>query len=211
MSKDYRTQAAGRVAARRRPETGLDYLWKLDESLRYWYTAAETKAQVTLTLDVVFLAFFTGSILTKRDDVAKTVTAFGPETWVFLAGMAAGVVGSIFCAIGCLMARGVLPHRIRMALAEHKVDPRQGHTYKPEVARAFAHLAELKPEQFVKQMRGIGPQFVVQALATDHIAWSKNIRRKHRLVNLAFILTGVALCSFLCVGVSYLIRVALAA
>jgi hypothetical protein len=149
--------------------------------------------------------------LTNRDEMAKTVTVFGPETWVFLAGMAVGVVGSIFCTVACLMARGVWPNRIRKALVDHMVDPSRGDTYMPEVALAFAHLAELKPELFAKQMRGIGPQFVVQALATDHIAWSRNIRTKHRLVNWAFILTGFALGFFLCTWVSYLIRVALAA
>lgn len=50
----------------------VDYLRKLDESLRYWYSAADTKAQVALTLNGVFLAFLTGSVLTSGDKVAKT-------------------------------------------------------------------------------------------------------------------------------------------
>jgi hypothetical protein len=37
-----------------------DHQWKLDDHLRYWYSAAETKAQVVLTLNGVFLAFLTG-------------------------------------------------------------------------------------------------------------------------------------------------------
>src|SRR4051812_48346973 len=206
MSRDYRTPSLGRPTAPRRPETAVEYLWKLEESLRYWYSAAETKAQIALTLNGAFLAFFTGSILTNRSKVAETVAVFGVETWVFLAAMAAAVVGAIGCAVGCLMARGVWPRRIRQALTTHRVDPARGDTYQPEVAVAFAPLAELDPELFAARMRGIGPPFVVRALATDHIAWARNIRIKHRLVNWAFILTGAALGFFLGVGVSYLIR-----
>ena len=73
--------------------TPVEYLWKLEESLRYWYSAAETKAQVVVTLNGVFLAFVTGSILTNSDKAALTLTVFGPETWMFLAGMAAGSPG----------------------------------------------------------------------------------------------------------------------
>jgi hypothetical protein len=193
------------------PETSVAYLRELEESLRYWYSAAETKAQVVLTLNGIFLAFLTGSMLTNRDKVTPTVAIFGPETWVFLAGMAAGLAGSILCAVACLMARGVWPRKVRKDLRDYRVDPDLADTYKPEVTVFFSHLAQLQPKHFVEQMRAIGPQFVVQALASDHIGWSKYILTKHRLVNGAFILTGIALGFFLCVGVSYLIRVGLAA
>lgn len=58
-------------------------------------------------------------------------------------------------------------------------------------------------------MRTIDPEFVVQALAGDHVEWSVFIGRKHRWVNRAFVLTGFTLALFLCVGVSYVIRVSL--
>ena len=124
--------------------------------------------------------------------------------------MAAGVAGAIFCAIWCLMARGCRSKEIDKTFADYAVDPDRGDTYRPEITVFFANLARLRPEHFVEQMRAIGPQFVVQALATDHIDWSRKILDKHRLVNAAFSLTGVALGFFLCVGVSYLIRMALA-
>jgi hypothetical protein len=209
MPSDHRTRLAGRFATPHRSEAGAEYLRKLEESLRYWYSAAETKAQVVLTLNGVFLAFLTGSVLTSGDKAAKTVTVFGPETWAFVAGLAAGIAGAIFCAIRCLVARGCRSKDINKTFAQYEVDPEQGDTYIPEVSVFFAYLAQLRPEHFVKQMRAIGPQFVVQALATDNILWSKSILAKHRWVNLAFSLTGIALGFFLCVGVSYLIRVSL--
>jgi hypothetical protein len=209
MPRDHRTGLVGRVATPDRPETAVEYLRKLEESLRYWYSAAEMKAQVALTRNGVFLAFLTGSVLTSGDKAATTVAVFGPETWAFVAGLAAGIAGAIFAAVRCLVARGCRSKDINKTFAHYDVDPERGDTYSPEVSVFFAYLAELRPEHFVKQMRAIGPQFVVQALATDHVLWSRYILAKHRWVNLAFSLTGVALGFFLCVGVSYLIRVSL--
>jgi hypothetical protein len=57
----------------------------------------------------------------------------------------------------------------------------------------------------------INHQFVVRALASMNVEWSKAIRRKHRWVNRAFVLTGVALGFFICMSVSYLVRVSLTA
>jgi hypothetical protein len=207
--------STGSLAANDQPPgseaAGAKYLRELEESLRYWYSAAETKAQVVLTLNGVFLAFLSGSLLTNRERLKPTVGVFGPETWGLLAGMAAALVGSIVCAVACLMARGVWPWEVNKDLAAYEVRPDRPETYRPEVTVFFAHLAELRPEPFVKQMtKEVGPEFVVRALASDHILWSKYIRTKHRWVNGAFILTGMTLGFFVGVGVSYLIRVAFA-
>lgn len=193
------------------PAVAVEYLRKLEDSLRSWYQAADTKAQVALTLNGVFLGFVTGSILTNRGDVARTVTDFGPETWGLLAAMAAGLAGAIGCAVACLAARGVGRARARRKLARHGVDKHRADTYAPEVTVFFTHLAELQPDRFAERMRTIDQPFVIQALASDHVEWSVFIGRKHRWVNRAFILTGVTLALFLGVGVSYLVRVTLGA
>jgi hypothetical protein len=141
--------------------TAVEYLRELRESLRYWYTAAETKAQVVVTLNGVFLAFVTGSILANRDKAALTVTVFGPETWVFLAGMAAGVAGSVCCAVVCLMARGVgagWPWTRR-----RKGEPARAGPYQAEDTVSFAALARLQPDDFADQLLSINPPFVVEA------------------------------------------------
>jgi hypothetical protein len=191
--------------------TAADHQWKLEDSLRYWYSAAETKAQVVLTLNGVFLAFITGSILANREAAARTIAIFGAETWVFIAGMSMGSAGSITCAVCCLLARGVRAKRTREVLYRYGVDPDRADTYVPEVAIFFADLAELRPDLYAERMLLINHQFVVRALASMNVEWSKAIRRKHRWVNRAFVLTGVALGFFICMSVSYLVRVSLTA
>ena len=190
--------------------TAIDYQWKLEDILRYWYSAAETKAQVVLTLNGIFITFVTGSILANREAVAQTVAIFGAETWTFMAGMSMGSAGSIACAVVCLMARGVQAKRTQELLNRYMVDPNRADAYVAEVATFFADLAELRPDLYADLMLSINSQFIVRALASTHVEWSKAIRRKHRWVNRAFILIGVALGFFICVSVSYLARASLA-
>ena len=141
----------------------------------------------------------------------KLSQIFGAETWTFMAGMSIGSVGSITCAVVCLMARGVQAKRTQELLNRYRVDPNRADTYVPEVATFFADLAELRPDLYADLMLSINPPFIVCALASTHIEWSKAIRRKHRWVNRAFILIGFALGFFICVSVSYLTRASLAA
>jgi hypothetical protein len=101
--------------------------------------------------------------------------------------------------------------RIREVFDRYQVDPDRAETYAPEVTVFFADLAELRPDRYAERMLLTDPQFRIRALASAHVEWSKSIRRKHRWVNRAFVLTGVALGFFICVGVSYLVRVGLAA
>jgi hypothetical protein len=98
----------------------------------------------------------------------------------------------------------------REVLRRYGVKPDQANTYAPEVTVFFAFLAELKPNRFAERMLSIDQQFVVKALASDHIAWSRQILHKHRWVDRAFIFTGITLGFFICVAVSYMIRVGLA-
>jgi hypothetical protein len=191
-------------------DVAVEHLRSLQDSLRYWYQTADTKAQVVLTINGLFLTVLAGSILTRRDDVARTVTVFGPETWVLLAGTAAGFVASIFCAVMCLAPRGVQPQRERRDFDRYGVEPNQVDTYKPEVTVFFALVAQLQPEQFAKRMRSIDKQFVVNALASDTVVWSREILHKHRWVERAFIFTAITLGFFMCVAASYVIRISLA-
>ena len=190
------------------PDYGLalEYLRDLESGLRYWYQAADTKAQVVLAIDGVILAVLGGSVLTNRADVVGTVTVFGPETWVFLAGMAAAFALSVICAVACLVARSLHRKRVREAFAHYRVDPARGETYQPEVTAFFLHLAALQTEPFTERMRRVDQRFVLRALASSPVYFSKNVLKKHRWVNRAFILTGVGLGFFLCLGVSYLLR-----
>jgi hypothetical protein len=185
----------------------LDYLRHLEEGLRYWYQAAEIKAQVVLAINGALVAFLGGSLLGNRGDVAQTVAVFGPETWLFLAGLTVAFALSITCAVFCLIARGLRRQRVRAEFAHWEVDPTDAATYVPEVTGFFLYLAALEPAPFTERMGTVDPPFVLRALSSNRIRFARNILHKHRWVNRAFICTGIGLGFFLCLGISYLVRV----
>jgi hypothetical protein len=185
----------------------VEYLRHLESGLRFWYQAADIKAQVVLAINGALVALVGGSLLGNRDDVARTVAVFGPETWVFLVGMTAAFALSIACAVICLVARGLRGRGVREEFADYRVDPSDAKTYVPEVTGFFLQLASLQPKPFTERMRTVDPSFVLQALSSNRIRFATNILHKHRWVNGAFICTGVGLGFLLCLGVSYLIRV----
>jgi hypothetical protein len=190
--------------------TALAYLRDLEGGLRYWYQAAEIKAQVVLAIDGALLALLSGALLGNRDDVARNVAVFGPETWVFLAGMTVGFALSIACALRCLVARGLRRKWVIEAFGRYRVDPTQAATYAPEVTAFFLYLAALQPEPFTQRMWTVDPPFVLRALASDRVRSAGNVLHKHQWVNAAFVCTGVGLGCVLGLGVSYLTRVVLA-
>jgi hypothetical protein len=199
-STDDRTSVSTQQAA-------LDYLRDIEADLRHWYRAAETKAQLILTVDGVFLTFLTTSVLTKRDDVARTTAAFGIETWAFLAGMSSCLTLSIMGAVACLASRGLGRRHRRNLLHQHHVKLDEADTYVPELTAFFFYLAALQPDQLSERMLTVDMDFVLRAHATDIVPFSQFIVAKHRWVNFAFMLTGTTLGLFLATGISYVLRV----
>jgi hypothetical protein len=188
-----------------------EYLKDLRADLRYWYTSAENKAQLVLTANGVFVTFLTTAALGTRTNVVQATSVFGPETWTFLALMASCLALAILSAVTCVASRGVSRRGLQRSLTRYAVDPDKADTYAPELAVFFGHLSKLKATPLVERLHTADQDFIIQALASEIIELAPNIVEKHRWVNRAFVLTGMTLGFFLCTGISYLIRVHLAA
>lgn len=78
----------------------------LREHLGYWYSSAEAKAQLVLTVNGLFVTFLTAAALGTRADVVQATAVFGPETWAFLALMALCLALAILSAVICVASRG---------------------------------------------------------------------------------------------------------
>jgi Family of unknown function (DUF5706) len=188
-----------------------EYLRDLRAELGYWYSSAETKAQLVLTVNGLFVTFITAAALGTRADVVQATAVFGPETWTFLALMASCLALAILSAVMCVASRGVSHSRLQRSLTHYAVDPDKADTYVPELAVFFGHLSRLKAGPLVERLRTGDQEFIIQAMASEIIALAPNVVAKHRWVNRAFVLTGLTLGFFLCTGISYLIRVHLTA
>jgi hypothetical protein len=192
-------------------QAALEYLRGVGADQRYWYQSAETKAQLVLTVDGIFLTFLTASVLASRSDAAQATAVFGPETWAFLAAMSLCLALAILSAVTCVASRGLGRKEFRELLEHHGLDPEKAETYAPELTAFFYPLSVLKADRLAERMLTADQDFMVRALASVIVGISPNILAKHRWVNRAFILTGLTLGFFLCTGISYLLRVHLAA
>jgi hypothetical protein len=164
--------------AQSRDDARREFVRDIATDLRYWYSSAESKAQLVLTVNGIFLTFLTTGMLASRSTAAQATAVFGPETWVFLAAMSACLGLGILSAVACLASRGLRKHGHLNELRHHAVNPHITGSYPPELAAFFYDLTALEPRRYADR---------------------------------AFIFTGLTLGFFLATGVSYLIRVHLAA
>jgi hypothetical protein len=179
----------------------LEYTRRLFENVLHWYENADSKAQIIMGLVGAFVAFLTGSIFVKRDDLDKIVGHFTWFTWVSLALMSLCVVGSIISALASLWSRIYEPTEVERIL--HALMHRQ-EGGPSEAMWFFQLIAGMDREEFAKQLAQIDPQSEVKILGREIHALSKNVTEKHKWVNRGFVLAGMALIFYLMAGISYL-------
>lgn len=183
---------------------GREYARNLFANVISWYGSADTKAQVVLTLDGAFLAFLTGTVFAKPDDLEETLARFTPLTWWLLGAMALCLAASIACALLCLWSRLYWKSRSADRMDEYKVVAEDAATYVPERSWFFQDVRRLDPEQLVLWLEKADPGFELRALAAQAHELSRNVAKKHAWVNGGFVFAGCALVLFLAAGASYL-------
>jgi hypothetical protein len=82
-----------------------EYLRRLHDDVLSWYRTADTKAQLILTLDGIFITIVSANILVKPDELQARKESFGPVTWSLLGLAAAAMVCSVASAVVCLHSR----------------------------------------------------------------------------------------------------------
>jgi hypothetical protein len=171
-----------------------------------WYKNADTKAEIILSLDGIFLAFVTSSIFMKRADLSELLVGFTVWTWLFFSLMCIALAGSILCAIACLWSRIPLTKRGReQYLASQNIQLDQLDTYPPEATFFFQKISWLKSDLYQSLLLSANKRFEIEALGPDIHTLAGNVVKKHRLVDVGFLLTGFSLLLFLATGVSYLV------
>ena len=191
------------------PSDAVDYARRVFEIVTNWYNNADTKAQIILTLDGVFLTFLTSSLLESSDSVDKIILRFGLDTWSFLILMCLCLVGSIVSALLCLLSRiFLLPKRDSILRQERArieaIESDEG--YSPNVMLFFQTISWLDHDKFQQQLGTVDKEFEIKALASQIYHLSKRVNTKHKAINYGFVFTGGSLIFFLAAGISYLAR-----
>src|SRR5688572_10570160 len=73
----------------------VEYARRLYDDVLGWYRSAESKAQIVLGIDGAFLAFLTGAIFTKPDELNAKIQAFSPWTCTLLGLMTVCLLTSV--------------------------------------------------------------------------------------------------------------------
>ena len=185
----------------------LEYSRRVFNSVLEWYKNADSKAQIILTIDGIFLAFITNSIFIEQDKLLKILSKFGGETWLLLALMCLTLAGSILSSILCLWSRVYREDELDEILKNSGVDIKRSETYKPQFMFFFQFISRLQAEQMADKLSAVDEKYEIEALAHETRILSENVMKKHKWVNRGFGLAGLSLLFFLSVGVSYIVRV----
>ena len=191
----------------------VDYARRVLDFNFAWYKNADTKAEIILTLDGVFIAFVTGSIFMKQTELIAIMERFYFVTWVFLVLMVAFLLGSIVFSILCLWSRIPIFSKQKNYSTKDsengsKNDNNNEEPCPSEATLFFANISCLEKKTYQDFMLKADREDEISALAFDIHTLSVNVNKKHKWVDLGFILTGMSLFSFLAFGISYIIAVA---
>lgn len=169
-----------------------------------WYKNADSKAQIILTVDGVFLTFLTTSIFKNPDELSKITQRFTAYTWIFLMLMCVCLIGSIISALMCLWSRILLSSKRDRVLMREKKRLGEAERYPPSVMLFFKTISWLDHDKFQVELASVNKEFEIKALASQSYLLSKRVYVKHLLINSGFVLSGASLIFFLASGISYL-------
>jgi hypothetical protein len=189
-------------------DAALQYIRFLHSDLSRWHLNANTKAQVILTANGVFIAFLSSSILRDVNEFRSFLQGFKAETWI-LATITALCLGlSIISAVLALASRGLRSKRLVRVYKEYGVEPDDASSYKPEVMAHFFLISGLQRSQFVSRVATVDSSFELRALANDSYVFTHFLLTTYNWVNRGFIFMGGTFLFFLATVADYTIRLA---
>ncbi|HEX3960041.1 MAG TPA: Pycsar system effector family protein [Trebonia sp.] len=183
-------------------EANVEYLRHMYGSTRAWYTASETKAQLLLAVNGVFVTVLFGLLFGRSIGTRSEVSQFKADTWVLIGVTAMCLVGAVSCATLSLWS---LHGRAEAEFAELEVEPGIPSSYRPEVLWYFGHIAHLQPDIVKDKLRTVDRQFEIDTLSYHVVDLAIKVFRKHRWVNAGWAFTALGLVALVIAGVSFFI------
>jgi Pycsar effector protein len=184
------------------PTAGLEYARRMYDRVIDWYKVAESKAQLILTVNGVFVSVAFG-VSAGASSADRSANA-GPETWAFLGIGALARCASITCAAICLQSRHQFNRKTDFA--QLRVDPDDRSTYRPEALWYFGHIAELPRDEVVARLRTADEDFELAALTYNVHGLAVVVLRKHRFINAGWALTALGLIALATAATSFVVR-----
>jgi len=181
----------------------VEYARRMYDRVIDWYKVAESKAQLILTVNGVFVSIAFG-LASAGAGTGNRSPRPGAETWTFLTIGALALCASIACAAVCLQSRHQF--NARNDFSELGVNPDDPETYRPEALWYFGHIAHLPWRFAVAKLRTADEEFELNALTYNVYGLAKVVLRKHRFINAGWALTALGLIALVAAAASFVIR-----
>ncbi len=173
------------------PKYTLEYSRSIYNRTLDWYKSAETKAQIILTLNGVFIGFIGSNVFLNQDNLISR-GSIGQINLLIIMVMLVSIVGSIIFALLCVKSRFS-----KLDLEKNSKRNTKGEIeYDKNLFFFFDHLRRLDPKLVIDQIKDFKYDDEINVLISGLIILSKNVRRKHRYVNISFMLFGLGLIMF---------------
>ena len=198
-----RGSAGAVLVAQPQPEEDkatVEYLRHMYAMTRAWYTAAETKAQLLLAVNGLFVTVLFGILFGNSSDRHLGAARFRSVTWVLISFSVVALVTAIICAALCLWS---LHGRAKADFKTLGVNPGEPASYQPEVLWYFGHVAKLKRGAVKERLRSVDRRFEIETLSYHVVDLAHKVLRKHRWVNAGWAFTALALIALVAAGASF--------
>jgi hypothetical protein len=149
------------------------------------------------------LAFLIDSIFTKPEHASKLFASFTTPVWLLLVALCVCLAGSIVSALLCLWSRLYPPWRISSVLESEGVRRGDAQTYPQEYLGFFQFVGHFQHDQYRERLKTLDHEVELAILAFQLVEVSKNVTRKHLLVDCGFLFAGLSLFFFLLAGSLY--------
>ena len=180
------------------------YVYQLWSDLMHWYDSADTKAQVVVGLNGAFLAFLTGILFSKPDDLIPIIARFNVVTYILTACMIVTLFSSVAMAIRCMRSNLYSEPEIVEMIQQNTVDD----LYRPsKIIWFFQLVRHLDAQNYVSTIQSLDANAVIQVLGEQIIIVSGNVTKKHLLANRGFSLSALTFVLFFLSAISYVIPV----
>jgi hypothetical protein len=173
-----------------------------------WYKVADSKGQLLLTLNGVYIAVLSSATIASSQNLVKLHSSLPPVTWFLLAGAAAATAISILMAISSLYSRlsDTRLDKIRESFTER--DAQGGVRYRPAALYWFgtiARVGDMDRDIGLKMLQSADEAFELSAVTEDLFLLAPRVLAKHRLVNWGWVAAGASLLLLLAAAVSAVI------
>jgi hypothetical protein len=183
-------------------KANVEYLRHMYAMTRVWYVAAETKAQLLLAVNGLFVTVLFGILFGNSGDRHLGAGDFRLGTWVLISVSVVALVIAIICAALCLWS---FHGRAKDEFDSLGVDPENPASYQPESLWYFGHVAHLEPGAVKERLRSVDRRFEIETLSYHVVDLAHKVLRKHRWVNAGWAFTALALIALVAAGASFFV------